>query len=190
VRLRRGERPRVRNLGLACEHVLGQRQHHRPRPAGGRRGEGARQVLGDPVGAVDLGDPFRERGEHPPVIDLLERLAVGLVGGDLADQKDQRRRVLERGVDADRGVRRARPARHEADPGPARQLAVGVGHVRGAGLVPADDQPDRRVVERVEHGEVALAGDAKGELRAVERELVDEDAAAATQLLPPERRRR
>ena len=36
-------------------------------------------------------------------------------------------------------------------PGPAGQLAVGLGHVRGGRLVPARDQPDRRVVERVEH---------------------------------------
>ena len=60
-------------------------------------------------------------------------------------------------------------------PGPAGELAVGVGHVRGADLVAAGDEPDRRVVERVEHGEVALAGDAEGQLDAVDDELVDEE---------------
>ena len=80
--------------------------------------EGARDVFGQAVGRVDLADPLREaeraRAEHLPVVDLLEGLAVALVARDLADEQDHRRRVLERGVQADRGVARARPARHEA----------------------------------------------------------------------------
>jgi hypothetical protein len=71
-----------------------------------------RHVLGQPVGIVDLGDPLGEAeragAEHLPVVDLLERLAVALLARDLADEDDQRRRVLERGVDADRRVARAR----------------------------------------------------------------------------------
>ena len=63
-------------------------------------------------------------------------------------------------------------------PGPARELPVGVGHVRGAALVAAGDEADGAVEERVEHGEVALARDAEREVGAVERELVDEDPAA------------
>ena len=89
-------------------------------------------VLRDPVGAVDLRDPLRHRAEHPPVVDLLEGLALLLVGGDLADEQDQRRRVLERGVHADRRVRRAGAARDDRDARPAGELPVGVGHVRGA----------------------------------------------------------
>ena len=53
---------------------------------------------------------------------------------------------------ADGGLGRARPARDEADTRAPGQLAVGLGHVRGARLVPAGDQADRRVVEAVEHG--------------------------------------
>ena len=86
------------------------------RPA--QRGrEGARDVLRDAVGAVDLRDPFRHRPEHAPVVDLLERLALLLVGSDLADEQDQRRRVLERGVHADGGVRRAGPRVTKQMPG-------------------------------------------------------------------------
>ena len=75
-------------------------------------------------------------------------------------------------------VRRARAARDDADPGAAGQLPVRVGHVRRAHLVPADDVADRRVVQRVEHREVALARHAEGEVDAVQLELVDEDPAA------------
>ena len=60
-------------------------------------------------------------------------------------------------------------------PGRAGELAVGVRHVRGADLVAARDEPDRRVVERVEHGQVAFAGHAEGHVDAVHDELVDED---------------
>ena len=76
------------------------------------------------------------------------------------------------------GVRRPRASRDHADARPARELAVGVGHVGGADLVTAGDEPDRRVVERVEHGEVALAGHAERQLDAVDDELVDEELTA------------
>ena len=136
-----------------------------PGTAGGGDVEGARDELGDPVGVVDLLDPLRHRAEHLAVVDLLERLAPQHRPRHLADQEDQRRRVLERGVDAAGGVRRARAARDHADAGPAGELPVGVGHVRGADLVAAGDEADRRVEERVEHGEVALARDAERERR-------------------------
>ncbi len=135
-------------------------------------------ILGDAVGAVDLRDPLRHRPEHVPEVDLLERLALDLVGGHLADEQNQRRRVLERGVHADRRVRRARAARDDGDARPAGELAVGVGHVRRAGLVTARDQADRRVVEAVEHREEALARHAEDDVGAVDDELVDEQLAA------------
>ena len=145
---------------------------------GARGRERPREVLGDAVGAVDLRDPLRHRPEHVPEVDLLERLALDLVGGHLADQQNERRRVLKRGVHADRGVRRARAARDDGDARPAGELAVGVGHVRGAGLVTARDQADRRLVEAVEHGEEALARNAEHGVGAVDDELVDEQLAA------------
>ena len=140
--------------------------------------ERARDELGDPVGAVDLLDPLRHRPEHVAVVDLLERLAPHHPAADLADQEDQRRRVLIGGVDPARGVGGAGAARDHADPGPAGELAVGVGHVRGSDLVAAGDEPQRGVVERVEHGQVALAGNAEGQLGPVDDELIDEEPAA------------
>ena len=70
------------------------------------------------------------------------------------------------------------PTRDEADPGPAGELPVRLRRVRRALLVATGDEPDRRVVERVEHGQVALARKAEREVDAVELELVDEDLAA------------
>ena len=173
-------RPRVGSVGLLHEHVLGQRQHDRARPAGGRDVERARDELRDPVGAVDLRHPLRHRAEHVAVVDLLERLAPHHLAADLADQEDQRRRVLERGVDAAGGVRRPRAARDHADSRAAGELAVGVGHVGGADLVAAGDEADRSVVERVEHGQVALARHAEGDVHPVDDELVDEEPAAGS----------
>ena len=179
ARLHDAERRCVRRFRLLREHVLRQREHDRAGPAGAGDRVRARDELGDAVDAVDLGDPLRERAEHPPVVDLLERLALLLRRGDLADEQDQRRRVLVGGVHADGGLRRAGPARDHADPRPPGQLAVGLGRIRGAGLVPARDQPDRRLVQPVEQLEVALAGHAEHELRAVHRELVGQQLAAA-----------
>ena len=67
----------------------------------------------------------------------------------------------------------------KAIPGPAGHLAVGVGHVGDAALLPADGQVDLgRVVQRVEHGEEAFAGNGENAVAALDFELVDEDLAA------------
>ena len=172
----------VGGVGLLDEHVLGEREHNRSGASGGRDVERAGDELGDPVGIVDLLHPLRHRAEHVAVVDLLERLAAHHLAADLPDQEDQRGRVLERGVDAAGGVRGAGAAGDHADPRPAGELAVCVGHVRGTDLVAARDEADRRVVERVEHCQVALAGDAEGDVHPVDDELVDEEPAARPHL--------
>jgi len=174
--------PRVGGSRLLDEHVLGQRQHDRARPTGGCDVERTRDELRDPVGAVDLRHPLRHRLEHVAVIDLLERLPPHHVAADLADQEDERCRVLVGGVDPTRGMRRAGPARDHADPGPPGELAVGIGHVGGADLVAAGDEADGRVVEGVQHRQVALAGHAEGNVYPVDHQLVDEEPAALPHL--------
>ena len=72
-----------------------------------------------------------------------------------------------------------------AIPGAARELPVRVGHVRRARLVPADHVAQVGVVQRVEHGQVALPGDAEEEVGAVNPELVDQDLPAAAAHRPP-----
>src|SRR5882762_5188764 len=123
--------------------------------------ESVAHVLRNAAWVVHLRDPFRELPEHPPVVDLLERLAIEHVAARLTYQEQYRRRVLERGVDADRRMGRPRTARDEGDSGTAGQLAVRVRHVGGPALVAADDDADffLRVVEGVEKREVAFPGD-------------------------------
>ena len=99
---------------------------------------------------------------------------------DLADEENQRGRVLKRRVDAGGGMRRSRRPRHETDAGSSGQLSVGLGHVRGAGLVPRDNEPDRGIAESVENGDVALARNTERRVHAVHDELVDENPGAAT----------
>ena len=98
----------------------------------------------------------------------------------MADEEDQRRRVLKRGVDAGGSMRRSRRPRHEADARLPGQLSVSLSHVRGAGLVPRDDEADGSVPERIENGDVTLARNAERGIDAVNDELVDEDPRAAT----------
>ena len=124
---------------------------------------------------LDLVDPFRIGAERGRVVELLEGLAATVSARHLADEENERRRVLEGGVHA--GRRMCRPGRTggEANTGAAGQLAVGFGHVRGAGLVARDDEPDGRVPEGIEGADIALAGNAEHRVDAVHDELVDED---------------
>ena len=117
-----------------------------------------------------------------PVVDLLERLAVGRVRPDLAHQQDHRRRVLASDVDADGGVRRPGTARDDRHAGTAGQLARGLGHVSGATFLPADNegQAIANVDEGVEDRQVALAGDAEEVRGVLGQQARDEDLAAGT----------
>src|SRR3546814_2547743 len=91
---------------------------------------------------------------------------------------------MEGDMDAGAGAGRARPARHEADAGPAGQLAIGIGHHRCATFLAAEVIGDlRRVVEGVEHGEVALTGHAEDAVDAFGDELRSEEHTSELQSL-------
>ena len=137
-------------------------------------------MLGQAIGAIDVPRRLGDAAERACVVDLLPGLAALERSRHVPDEQDQRRRVLLRGVHPDGRLRRPRAARDEADPRAAGELAVRLGSVRGSLLVAAGDEPDRRVVERVEHGQEALAGQAEREVDPVQLELVDEDAAAVS----------
>ena len=83
------------------------------------------------------------------------------------------------GVHADGGIGRTGAARDEADAGLARQLAIGLGHERRAAFLAVDDEADVRVVQRVQHVEIAFARHAEGGVHAVDLERIDQDLAAA-----------
>ncbi len=170
----------VGHRGFREQHVLGEREHHRPGPAGHRRVESVAHVLGNALGAVDLRHPLGHRPVHAPVVDLLESLALDEFVADLADEHHHGRGILESRMHADRAVGGARTTRDEEHARLAGELAVGLRHVGGAALLPADDEPEllAHVVEAVEHRQVALARHAEGELRTVADERVGEDAAA------------
>ena len=171
----------VGHVDLVDQHVLRQHQHDRARPAVEGHGEGLGDVFGDAPGVLDLGHPLGQLAVHAAVVDLLEGLAVGRLAGDLADQQDHGCRILEAGMHSHRGIGGARAAGHEADARPAGQLAVGLRHIGGAALLAADDVADRVAlgVQRVECGEVTLAGDAEDGVDTIDAQLVDQDLRAA-----------
>jgi hypothetical protein len=84
-------------------------------------------------------------------------------------------------VHARRRIGGAGAARDEAHAGLPCELAVRLGHHRRATFLAADGQFDRRIVQRVEHGQVAFAGHAEDVAHAVQHELVDQDLAAGAQ---------
>ena len=154
----RGSR-RVGRLELddLVEEVLRQRQQHRTGPAGQRLADGLGHDRRDVLGAARLGRPLGQPAERRDLVDLLERLAAEEVALDLADEREHRARVLPRRVDPDGEIGGADRARREARGRPTGQLPVGLGHERGAALVPRRDDPDPGVAERVEQAEERLA---------------------------------
>ncbi len=97
---------------------------------------------------------------------------------DLADERDQRCRVLTRRVQGDGQIRGADGARGHDQGGPTGQLAVRLGHEAGAAFVAGGDRPDRRVVERVEDAHEALARDRERVLDPGRGEGLDDGSAA------------
>jgi hypothetical protein len=175
--------PRVLGRDLPVEHVLGQRQHDGSPAARHRDRIGAGDVLGNARGVVDALDPFRQGPEHLAKVDLLERLAVAEVAAHVADEEDHRRGILESGVHADAGLRGTRPARDETEPRTAGELAVRLGHVGGARLVPTCHELHLvlHVVEAVEDRQEALARHGEGDVGALDHQLVDKNAPTVAQ---------
>ena len=149
--------------GEACQHVFGQGDDDRARPPGKGGGPGARQDFGDAVDMVDLDRPFRDGAEHGAIVDFLKCLAAAHVGSDLPDEDKHRGAVLHGGMDADGGIGGPGAARDHAKAGLACQLAPGGGHEGRTAFVPAEDeiQLARRIMQGVQHREVAFARNAK-----------------------------
>ena len=97
----------------------------------------------------------------------MEGLALPGLARDLADEHDHRGGVLARDMYAGRSIGGARAARDEADAGPPGQLADRLRHHGGAAFLPAHRDLDIAIMERVEHGQIALAGNAERVARTV-----------------------
>ena len=81
-------------------------------------------------------------------------------------------------MDPGRSIGRARAASDEGNSRPSGHLAVGVGHIGDPAFLAADSQVDlRRIVERIEHREEALARNDENAIAALQFELLDEDLA-------------
>ena len=162
-------------IDLLTDHVLRQADDDGPGPAraGGEHGLG--HDLGGALRVVQDHHALRTGAEPGVRVELLEGLAVAVLERDQADEQDERRRVLPRGVQADVGVRGARAARHHGDAGDHVHLAVGLGHVRGAALVAAHHVLDARVVQAVQDVQVGLARHGVDALHAVGLEGLDDD---------------
>ena len=166
----------VERCSLALEHILGNRDHHRPRAARGRDVDRARDSLEQLRRIVHLRHPFREVAEGLPVVDLLEGMAPELVARHLAADHHQRQCIVHRRVDRDRTVGRTRPAAHQEQPRPARRLRIGQRSEAGARLVATDHQFDRRIDQRIEQRQVALARHAEGTVDAARSQQFDQRA--------------
>ena len=177
MRRRPHDRLRPHRLGRepGLEHILRQRNHDRPRQPRGRDLKRPQHGLGSAGGIRDLRDPLRDAAEHAPVVDLLEGTPPQILRRDLADQQDERHRILLRGMHRDRGVRRAGAA---ADAGDARapgQARIGERHQSRARLVAAHHQVDAGApVQRVEEPEIALARDAEDAVEAMRGKALDD----------------
>src|SRR4030095_4896661 len=100
--------------------------------------------------------------------------------GNLPNEQHNRCRVLERRMNANRRIGRARPAGDERHAWLSGQLRISVRHERRARLVERGDQPYHlaRVVQRVEGGDVTLARHAECVVDALDKQLIDEYSGA------------
>ncbi len=101
-----------------------------------------------------LRDPLR----HPDDVGFLEAVPAEKRRRDLCREGDDWRRVHHRVRQAGDEVRRARAGRREAHAGAARRAREALRGVRGALLVPHEEVPDRRAVERVVERQRGAAG--------------------------------
>ncbi len=174
--------------GSACVDAVntssGSTDHDRARRSGGGDLQGAQHRLLDTGGIGNFDHPFRDGAEHLPVVDLLECIAAQVACGDLADQQEERHRVLLRGVHGDRRIAGAGSAADAGDAGPMRQPGIGQGHESGSGLVPAHDRIDvGAAIKRVEQAEIAFARHAEHAVDAMRDQAVDEHLACCRVLL-------
>jgi hypothetical protein len=123
--------------------------------------KGAGDRLGGLLGLVHLDDLLGDVREEAGIVLLLEGEAAEILAFDLADQHDDRCRVVIGGMEGDEAVREAGPARHHGDAGSLAQPPVRHRHEAGACLVAAHHDTDRVALdERAGEPNIALAGHA------------------------------
>jgi hypothetical protein len=120
-------------------------------------------------------------GAVQALFELLKEAAspVAIAAGDVPNEQDHRRGILEGDMDSGAGIGRARAAGDEGDSRTSGHLPVRIGHVADPALLPANDRVDLgRVVKRVENREEALARHGEDSVATLDSQLIDEDASA------------
>ena len=154
---------------LLLEHVERHVEVHRPRPAGQHRGHRLAQRQRQHVDARRLeaaldhrADDVGEVGLVVPV-DLLERAAIELLRRHVGGDRQQGRRIRQRHLQRHHDVAGAGTARGQRRDRLVAHAKIGVRHVGGDLLVARRDQLDAvaRVIERIEHADVAVAANAE-----------------------------
>jgi len=166
---------RLRRIHARIQEVVGNRDHHRARPARPQQIEGAGDRARNRPGLAQRLRPARDRPEAVDLVgDLVERaeVAADQVGGDVGDDQHDRDRARI-GLDERRQrVGGTGPGRHEHDTRLAAGARVAVGHERRPRLVTGQHV-----------GDVVLA-----QQRVVDREIVEpRDAEHVADTLAPQR---
>ena len=160
-------------INPGADDVLRQAHHH----GAGAAAHGREHCLGDdfggPLGVVQDHHALGARVEPRLDIELLERLAVPVRERNQADKEQHRGGVLPCGVQADVGVRRPGAAGNHGDAGTLVHLAIGLGHVGGAALMPADHGLDAGAVQPVEDVQETFPRDNKGAFNPVRYERIN-----------------
>ena len=151
------------DVRLFLEHIPGEGDHHGAWTPRARHVERPGHDTRHLPRVVDLDDPLGDAAEEMRVVDLLAGLPAPVRPGHLADEQDQRRRVVLGKVHADAGIGGAWAPRDHAHPRRPGGLAVGLGHEARAALVPVGDEGDLGdIPHAVQQGEVALARHGEG----------------------------
>jgi hypothetical protein len=149
-------------------------------PAGGHVAKRGAQGLGDHGRLVDHPVPFGQRPEQRLLIELGQHIAAARPDRDVGGHGEHRDRGFV-GLDHPRqDVGGAAAARPLADPDPAGDPGVGVGHVGGRALVAREDMADAVVepVERVVEGQAGIAAQSEDVADAVQLEHAHERLGA------------
>ena len=150
-----------------------------PGPAGGGDVERLADDPGDVLAASVTRKLCLVTGSVMPVVSHSWKASVPMAAvRHLAGDDDHRDRVHVGVAQRRDDVGGRRAAGHHGHAGPAGGVGVALGHVAGALLVAHEDVADRRVDDRVVHGEDAAAREPEDRVDALHLERLDQRLAA------------
>ena len=157
-------------VGDVLRHV----HDHRPGSTGRRHVERLLHVPRDVLGIGHEPVVLGHRHRDPDRVALLERVGADDPVRHLPGDDDDRDRVHVGVTQSGDDVRGPGAARDHGHAGPAGRVGEPLGHVAGALLVADEDVADRRVDQRVVHGQDRPARQPEHDLGALHLEALDE----------------